>query len=57
MTSIEQYEFDRLGYLVLKNLLAPVEVSALSQAINATEEHAPSQLSPGQNNMFRAWPI
>ena len=44
MTTIEQYEFDRLGYLVIKNLLAPDEVSTLSQAIDATEEHALAHL-------------
>src|SRR5690348_7379194 len=40
MNAIEQYEFDRLGYLVIKNMLSRDEVRKLSKAIDELEEHA-----------------
>lgn len=40
MNDIEKYEFDRLGYLVIPNLLTPAEVQTLATAIDALEEHA-----------------
>ncbi|MDE2638026.1 MAG: phytanoyl-CoA dioxygenase family protein [Chloroflexota bacterium] len=44
MNDIEQYEFDRLGYLVIPNFLTDAEVSSLSAAIDAAEEDALAQL-------------
>ena len=51
MNDIEQYEFDRLGYLVIPNFLTDAEVTSLSAAIDAAEEDALAQVgSPaGQN--------
>ena len=40
MTRIEQYEFDRVGYLVIPNLLSPEAVSQLANAIDQLEAHA-----------------
>jgi len=40
MTEVEQYEFDRQGYIVIKNMLAEKEVDALRQAVDALENHA-----------------
>ncbi len=40
MNAIEKYEFDRLGYLVIKGMLTPAQVAALSVAIDELEEHA-----------------
>ncbi|MDE2774664.1 MAG: phytanoyl-CoA dioxygenase family protein [Chloroflexota bacterium] len=44
MNDIEQYEFDRLGYLVIPSFLSDAEVSSLSAAIDAAEEDALAQL-------------
>jgi len=43
MNNIEQYEFDRLGYLVIPSFLTDTEVSSLAAAIDALEEHALAQ--------------
>ena len=43
MNNIEQYEFDRLGYLVIPNFLTAAEVTSLAVAIDALEEHALAQ--------------
>jgi hypothetical protein len=40
MNDIEKYEFDRLGYLVIPNMLAASDVQSLAKAIDALEEHA-----------------
>lgn len=40
MNDIEKYEFDRLGYLVIKEMLTPAEVATLAAAIDELEEHA-----------------
>ena len=41
MTEIEQYEFDRQGYLVIEGMLTPREVTVLSAAVvDELEEHA-----------------
>ncbi|MEZ4620875.1 MAG: phytanoyl-CoA dioxygenase family protein [Caldilineaceae bacterium] len=40
MNEIEQYEFDRVGYLVIKEMLTATEVAPLAAAIDALEEHA-----------------
>ena len=40
-TEIEQYEFDRQGYLVIEGMLTPREVTVLSAAVvDELEEHA-----------------
>lgn len=43
MNEIEEYEFDRLGYLVLPGFLTDAEVARLAAAIDALEEHALDQ--------------
>jgi len=40
MNEIEKYEFDRLGYLVIKAMLTPDQVAALRATIDELEEHA-----------------
>lgn len=40
MNDFEQYEFDRLGYLVIKEMLSEAEVASLSATIDELEEHA-----------------
>jgi len=45
MNQIEQYEFDRLGYLVIKNMLDREQVRTLSAAVDALEEHAASHVA------------
>ena len=43
MNTIEQYEFDRVGYIVIPNFLTEEELKSPSAAIDAVEEHALSQ--------------
>ena len=45
MNNFEQYEFDRLGYLVIKNMLTPGEVRSLSRTVDALEEHAAARVA------------
>lgn len=40
MNDIEKYEFDRLGYLVIPDMLIASEAQSLAAAIDALEEHA-----------------
>lgn len=40
MTEIEQYEFDRQGYIVIKDMLTHQEVESLRLAVDVLEEHA-----------------
>ena len=40
MNDIEKYEFDRLGYAVIPNLLTPEQVASLVPMVEALEEHA-----------------
>ena len=40
MNEIEKYEFDRLGYLLIKDLLKEAHVQTLYEAINSLECHA-----------------
>lgn len=40
MDEIERYEFDRVGYLVIRNMLTPDETARLRTAIDFLEEHA-----------------
>ena len=44
MDNLEQYEFDRLGYLVIRNMLEPAVVKSLSKTIEALEEHAAARV-------------
>jgi hypothetical protein len=44
MNRIEQYEFDRVGYLVITGMLDSQEVSTLRAAIDALEQHALAHL-------------
>lgn len=40
MNDIEKYEFDRLGYIVIKEMLTKAQAATLLDAINELEEHA-----------------
>ncbi len=40
MNDVEKYEFDRLGYLVIPNLLSPEQVASLVPVVDGVEEHA-----------------
>jgi phytanoyl-CoA dioxygenase PhyH len=40
VNEIERYEFDRVGYLLIGQLLRPDEVATLSAAVDELEEHA-----------------
>ena len=40
MDEIEKYEFDRLGYIIIKNLLDESYVKLLYETINSLEKHA-----------------
>ena len=40
MDEVEKYEFDRQGYLVIRNILTDGQVATLAAAVDALEEHA-----------------
>ncbi len=40
MNEIEKYEFDRLGYLVIKEMLTPAQTALLRTTIDELEDHA-----------------
>ena len=40
MTEIEKYEFDRSGYIVIKNLLKESDLKNLSDSVDMLEKHA-----------------
>ena len=40
MNKEEAYEFDRQGYIVIKDMLDAAQVQSLAAAIDALEEHA-----------------
>ncbi len=44
MNDIEQYEFDRLGYLVIPSFLTDAEVTSLAAAVDAAEADALAQV-------------
>jgi hypothetical protein len=44
MNDVEKYEFDRLGYLVIKDMLTKAQARTLFDAINELEEHALARL-------------
>jgi len=44
MNNIEEYEFDRLGYLVIPNFLRPAELTRLAAAVDAAEADALAQV-------------
>ncbi|MBM3264341.1 MAG: phytanoyl-CoA dioxygenase family protein [candidate division Zixibacteria bacterium] len=44
MNDIEKYEFDRVGYIVIRNLLTPRKTASLSAAIDELEAHALAHL-------------
>jgi hypothetical protein len=45
MNDIEKYEFDRLGYLVIIDMLTPGEAKSLKATVDELEEHALAHLS------------
>jgi len=61
MNDIEKYEFDRLGYAVIKNMLTKSEAAGLLDATNELEAHAlahinaaPRKQSPWGQNYHRS---
>ena len=44
MNALEKYEFDRLGYLILKGVLTQAEIDVLSQGVAELEVHAQKNL-------------
>ena len=44
MNKIDQYEFDRLGYLIIPDFLTAAEIASLAEAIDAAEEDALAQV-------------
>lgn len=44
MNETQRYEFDRQGYLVIPNLLAPAQAAGLAAAVDELEEHAVARL-------------
>ena len=56
MNEIEQYEFDRQGYITIKNMLTDAEVQSLRKAVDKLEEHALSNvdLLPRKHSAWRA---
>ena len=52
MNNIEQYEFDRLGYLIIKDMLSRDDVRALSAAVDELEEHAASNVALPPRKQF-----
>ena len=59
MNEIEQYEFDRLGYLVIPGLLTAAQVKSLSAAVDALEDEAapranrpPHKKSPSSGGVY-----
>ena len=50
MNEIEKYEFDRMGYLVIKNLLKVEQVNNLLFSINLLERHAIQNLKKPPRN-------
>ena len=51
MSAAEQYEFDRNGYLVLRDFMTPEQTEALKYATEKLEAHANAQLPPGNGGM------
>ena len=45
MNEIQRYEFDRQGYVVIKDLLTEAQVTSLATAVDALEEHAVARLA------------
>src|SRR5580658_5462541 len=45
MNEIDKYEFDRQGFLVIKDLLTAAQVASLGEAIDAIEEHAAAHVT------------
>lgn len=45
MNDIEKYEFDRLGYLVIKDMLTPEEAQSMKAAVDELEAHALENLT------------
>ena len=45
MNEIERYEFDRQGYLIIRNMLSESQTRDLSAAIDALEDRAEARLS------------
>ena len=45
MNTFEKYEFDRLGYLVIEDMLKPEEAKSMKAAVDEIEEHALANLS------------
>jgi hypothetical protein len=44
MNDIEKYEFDRVGYIVIKEMLTPAQAASLAAAVDELEAHALAHL-------------
>lgn len=55
MNDIEKYEFDRLGYIVIKDLLTKAQAATLLDAINELEDHALARISSAPPRKKAAW--
>ena len=54
MTEIETYEFDRQGYLVLRDFLKPDQIDGLASAVDELEAHALANIDAPPRKMA-AW--
>ena len=55
MNDMEKYEFDRLGYLVIKDMLTKAGARTLSDAINNLEEHALARIKAPPRKKSASW--
>eukprot|EP01045_Picozoa_sp_COSAG04_P002772 COSAG04_NODE_105_length_25952_cov_11.965278_19_plen_355_part_00 len=51
MSAAEQYEFDRSGYLILRDFMTPEQTESLKIATEKLEAHSNSQLPAGNGGM------
>ena len=45
MTEFEQYEFDRVGYIVIPDMLDAAQVAGLAAAVDRLEAHAADRVN------------
>src|SRR5260221_1925407 len=54
MNNIEKYELDRVGYLVIRQMLTPGEIKSMAGAVDELEQHALENLSKPPHK-FSPW--
>ena len=57
MTDVERYDFDRLGYIIVRNFLTSSETEQLRGAVDRLEAHARARLPDGAAQLEVAPPI